>query len=241
MAVTSLMSLAEMRAFVRTHLDVDSEELSDDLVDRFIQDASNRIESYSKTWAFRQVEYTITTVDGVQPYTVFADTGNVAGISLPLTDVVEIRGQDWSLKPADHRRMRRVYTQATTATAETPYYWSRWGTEIYLWPEPSAATALDLLGYRKIRDWVGLNESPDFPYEFDELIAWWALNRGYAFLDDPEMASFYREEFYTELKERARPHINSEEASFVVAGGDKWGTAPWRMERTLGPLIYPFE
>lgn len=219
------MSLAEIRSFIREHLDSDDEELPNSLIDRFIYNGSNKLEQNSRTWDFRAVEYSFSATTDQRDY----DLDSYSGLTspAPLADVVAIQGESYELKPADHRKMRVLYTP--NASTGSPRYFSKWGRTLYLWPTPSSALDYTVIGYRQPLDWIADNTSPDFPDDLHELIAWWALNRAYVFLDDPELADFYRSEFDRELKIRGRQYLTGLDAQpFSVNGGlQSGGSVPW--------------
>lgn len=237
------MDLAEIRDFVRNHLDVDSEELPSAILDRFIIDASDRIERASVAlgghWTFRQVTYPFNVVNGTQSYDMDVYTG-LAGTGegqTPLAFLEEVRGSNWSLLPEDHRAMRARYT-LTNPSSGTPRWFTTWGRKLFLWPSPTESETYDASGYRKGIDWVSANAAPDFPAEFHELIAVWALNRSYLHQDDLELAAFFREEFALTLKERALPYImgNSVQPFTINAMASS-------RQLTTNPsgLVYPFQ
>jgi hypothetical protein len=211
------MDLADMRAFIREHMDSDEEELPNSLLDRFIANGSSKVDAYSRTWDFRAVEYVFTTVADQREY----DLDTTTGLTSPavLLDVLAIQGDSFELKPADHRKMRVLFPPNSDSSGN-PTWFSRWGRSLHLWPKPSEAVDFTVTGYRKAIDWIEANSSPDFPDDLHEIIAWWALNRTYVFLDDPELADFYREEFDRELKIRSRQYITGNDAQpFQVNGG----------------------
>lgn len=233
------MTLQDMRDFVRDALDTDSTDLGDDLLDRYILDGSNRVESYSDHWSFRAVDYTFTTIAGTQAYDIRSD-GRVVGITLPLLDVVDVRSPNWSLKPRDHQKMRKTLRSSTPSTAN-PTAFTEWADSLYLWPIPDSAIDISITGYRQGLDWVSDNPtSPDFPAEFHEIIAWWALNRGHAREGDPQMADFYRSEFADALKSRSDAWVAGVNAQPLVMG-ESVGASDLYTRNGLGPLIYPFE
>jgi hypothetical protein len=143
--------------------------------------------------------------------------------------VVAVQGPSYELRPADHRKMRLNYPTNSDSSG-TPVWFTKWGRSLYLWPKPSEVIAYTVVGYRQGVDWIETNAEPDFPDDLHELIAWWALNRTYVFLDDPELADFYREEFDRELRIRSRPYLTGLDAQpFVVNGGTGLGgNVPWR-------------
>ena len=216
------MTLQEIRDFVRSHLDVDIEELPNALLDRFIQDGASRIErsavALGGRWSFREVEYTLTVAANTQDYDLDAHADLITPAALAYID--EVRGSNWTLAPRDHRTIRAQYRASTTSTSANPRYWSLWGRHVYLWPKPSAATEVFVLGIRKQTDWIATNGLPDFPSEFHDIIASWALNRGYAQQDDFETAAFFREEFKETLRDRARPYILGNDAPGFQINGE---------------------
>jgi hypothetical protein len=220
------MSLADMRAFVLEHLESDEEELPNSLLDRFIANAASKIEAYSRTWDFRAVEYTFESVVDQREYDLDTFTG--LADPTPLQDVVAVQGPSYELRPADHRKMRLTFPSNSDSSGD-PIWFTKWGRTLYLWPKPSSASTYLVVGYRQGIDWIETNAAPDFPSDFHELIAWWALNRAYVFLDDPELADFYREEFDRELRIRSRPYLTGLDAQpFQINGGTAGASrVPW--------------
>ena len=233
------MTAGAIRSFVRTHLDVDVDELPNELLDVFMRDAVIRIISYfdeSPVWL--QSEYYFWTVEGQQAY----DLDATAGMTLPtpLQAIDDVRGPDYSLTPRPHRQVRSEYRD--DAPTGRPQQYSVWGRSLYLWPAPSEVDYFWVTGIRQ-PDWDWLtsaDQTPDLPEEFHPLIAQWALSRAYAQQDDPQMADFYRGEFSTELKNLAKRWRANLTAQPLVLNGGRI-TEPYRTQRTLGPLIYDWE
>lgn len=233
------MSLQDMRDFVRTALDTDTTDLPDTLLDRYIIDGSNRVEQFSDEWIFRAVDYTFATVANQQAYDI-RSSARVSGITQPVANVLDVRGPNWSLMPKDHQRQRREW-RATSTNKSTPSEFTVWANSLYLWPTPGTIANLSITGYRSPIDWVSTTPTaPDYPAEFHELIAWWALNRAHAHEADAQMADFYRTEFAPALAMRARPWMVGLDAQPLVIGG-KNTTEQWRARNGMGPLIYTWE
>ena len=233
------MTAGAIRSFVRTHLDVDVDELPNELLDVFMRDAVIRIISYfdeSPVWL--QSEYNFTTVVGQQSY----DLDSTAGMIVPtaLQTIDDVRGPFYSLTPRPHRQVRSEYRE--DAPTGRPQQYSVWGRSLYLWPTPSQAESYWVTGIRQPNwDWLtSANQTPDLPEEFHPLIAQWALSRSYAQQDDPQMADFYRGEFSTELKNLSKRWRANLTAQPLVLNGGRI-TEPYRTQRTLGPLIYDWE
>lgn len=234
------MTASAIRSFVRTHLDVDSDELPNELLDLFMRDGAIRIISFfdeSPVWL--QSEYYFYTVADQQAY----DLDSTAGMTspTPLQSVDDVRGANFSLTPRDHRQIRSEYRD--DAPSGRPQAFSQWGRTLYLWPAP--ATTNDYFWVTGIRqpdwDWVtSSDQTPDMPEEFHPLIAQWALSRSYAQQDDPEMANFYRSEFSTELKNLAKRWRGTVTAQPLIMNGGR-RTEPYRTQKALGPLTYGWE
>lgn len=240
MATTIAMDLTEMRTFVRNHLDVDSTELPDSLLDRFIIDGADRIERASVAlggrWSFREVTYGFTVAGGTASYDLDTYAGLNGGALAPLAFLDEVRGPTWSLLPEDHRAMRARNSRTSPATG-TPRWFTVWGRKLYLWPTPAASGDYEASGTRKGKDWVATNAAPDFPDEFHELIAGWALTRAYIQQDDIELATIYREEWAQTVKERAVPYIVGNQAQPFALNGAAGNT---RVTSNPSNLVYPF-
>ena len=233
------MTATTIRSFVRTSLDVDAEDIPDSLLDVWMQDAVTRIISHfgeSPVWL--QVEYTFTTVPSVQSYNL--DTTEGLKVPQPLQTVDEVRSPLFSLTPRQHRQVRESYR--TDSPSGRPQEFSLWNRDLFLWPKPVAAEAIQVLGIRK-PDWNWITTgsgAPDMPEEFHTLIAHWSLARAYAQQDDPEMANFFRGEFASTLVSTATRFINNVTALPMVMNGGR-RHEPYRTARTLGPLIYDWE
>lgn len=234
------MNLTDIRAFVRDHLDVDDEELPNSLLDRFIIDGADRIERASVAlggrWSFRQVTYAFNSASTQQAYSLDTTSGLGGAGIIPLALVEDVRGPTYSLTPSDHRAQRARYSTSAASTG-TPRWFSTWGRSLYLWPTPSGAEAFQVSGYRQGNDWVSTNAAPDFPDEFHELIATWALTRSYIQQDDPEMAAFLRDEFAHTLKERAAPYIYGDDQQPFALNRS---SSTQQITTNPSGLVYPF-
>ena len=233
------MDATAIRQFVWSHLDVDSGELPADLLNVFMRDAVIRIISFfdeSPTWL--QVEYSFPTVVNQQSYDLDSTIGLIN--PKPLQAIDEVRGPLYSLTPRPHRQIRSEYR--TDAPASRPQNYSIWGRKLYLWPKPAAVETYSILGVRQPNwDWITSGTAtPDAPEEFHPLIAQWTLGRAYAQQDDPEMSNFYRSEFTSELQNLSSRWTNNLTAQPLIMNGGRI-SEPYRTQRTLGPLTYPWE
>jgi hypothetical protein len=239
------MTALEIKTYVRDHLDVDSLDIPDSLLNVWMRDAVIRIISFfdeSPVWL--QVERTFTTVPNQQSYDLEATVGLgdivAPGILLPLQAIDEVRGPNFSLSPRSHRQVRESYR--ADAPSGRPQEFSQWGTQLYLWPKPADAEVYSVLGIRR-PDWDWITSTagvPDLPEEFHPLVAQWALSRGYAQQDDPDMANLYRGEFGAELSNIASRWMGDVTALPMVMNGGRRNEL-YRTQRILGPLTYGWE
>lgn len=234
------MTLTDMETYVWDVVDTDSSDLPQTLVDQFIIDGANRVEQFSDSWKFREVDYSFSTVASTQSYTISGTGTLVAGVTYPIARVVDVRGPTFSMKPVSHRADRSAYMATTTVSSQYPSEFSLWADKIYLWPTPSAVISVSITGYRDPIDWVGTAATPDYPDDFHLLIAQWAVSRAHAREGDAGLSAYYRDEFYTSLKNMAPSWQSGVDAQpFVLnAQGD---SDSWRTSKVLAPLIYTWE
>lgn len=186
------MDLQAIRNFVRTHMDLDVEDLPDDLLDTFAREATHKVERAEKRWPFYAVNYTFTTEAGVGSYDLSVITpGDLRQISAVLIDqrVLTYVGPD----EADRR-------QSLQATGQ-PTSWSQWGNTIDLHPSPSDVYTLSVRGYRAPIDWVsqGAGAEPDMDSDLHMTVATWVLARAYAQQEDTELSTYFAQSFDREL------------------------------------------
>jgi len=192
------LTLDAIRTFVRLHLDLDTEDLPDSLVDVFIREGSKRIEKASSRWPFYEKVWTVSTMAGQRSYP-FTDIGtDVDQIAAILRDDETLHwvGNDLYsiLNPID----------ATSQSKPVQYAW--WNDTLYLTPTPDSAYTLTVFGYRDPIDWIanGAGAQPDLPDELHNTVAIWALSKAYIQQEDPEMGSVYERQFADELTEFKR-------------------------------------
>lgn len=235
------LDLQALRNFVLVSLDTDVDEIPNTLLDIYISEGFDRIVQASTTWSFYAVENTLTTSAGVQSYNFGTDdaTRNAA-FPYALLSITDVRGENNSLRPVAHQPTRAAFRQ-TSPQSSRPFAFSEFGESIYLWPIPDAAYPISVAGYRLPVDWVaaGAGSEPDCPAEFHEVIAYWALARGFAMQSDPEMATYYSNLFDARVRTLKQRYATPRTAGpFVLNGGIR--VDPYT-RNGLGPLIYPFE
>ena len=187
------MNLQDIRDYVRSHMDLELEDLPDVMLDVFIREGSRKIEYSEQRWPFYERTATVATSPS---------TGTVSLASLGLRKVASV--------VFDQEPLRWIsveeYDDLWGYYEGRPTKYAEWEGSILLGPVPDQAYDLLIRGYRPQDDWVaaGTGAEPDVPEELHNTVALWALHRAYAQQEDPEMASFYRAVFDQELNEFGR-------------------------------------
>lgn len=195
------LSLQEMRDFIRTHLDLEVEDLPDILIDRWLREGSKRIERAEVRWPYFEkiISYTFTS----NPFGYYPLTG----ISSDLDQVAAIRfasGSFPSLQFIGHDAMDEL--NMFSPKTGRPRYFTNWAGSLLLYPSVDTSYATFIRGYRSAVNWIanGAGAVPDLPDELHNTVMTWGLSKAYAQQEDPEMASFFERQFSDEVKEMAR-------------------------------------
>jgi hypothetical protein len=183
------MNLQQLRDFTRAQLDVDDEELPNALLDSYIQEGFTRTISMEHRWPFYETAWVVTKPLGAQyidiptsadPQMIMAVKDSVTGAPL-----VQIGNE-----------LADIKFVGPSATAEFPWYYSLFGTQIVFHPHFLAdAPARDYLirGYRKPADWIasGAGSEPDCDSRLHQLLAHYAIALFYAQEEDEVLEDTY--------------------------------------------------
>lgn len=209
------MDLQAIRTYVRTHMDLDSEDLPDSLLDLFAREASKKVERAEKRWPFYAVTYALTTT---------ADTADYALSSIStgdLREVVAITSTTLPLQWLGPDQASDAYLRYT-GTGE-PVKWSQWGSTVTLYPTPDASYTLTARGYRTPTDWVaaGAGGEPDMDDDLHMTVATWVLSRAYAQQEDTELAAYFAQVFDAELEAFRRRIVDSPPPQPLILGRNR--------------------
>lgn len=193
------LTLQQIRDYVRTHIDIEVEDIPDTLMDVFIREGSKRIERAEDRWPFFEKVFPLTTVAAQRDYLFVTD------IAADLQSIHSIRGEQWELKNLGVDQGDRRWPRNIQQTAE-PSHYAVWNKTLRLYPDPNDAYDLLIRGYRTPTDWVtaGAGSTPDLPDELHNTVALWALSRAYNQQEDPELGAVYERMFSDELNEYRR-------------------------------------
>ncbi len=220
------LSTEQLRAYVRSALDTDEEELPNALVDVWRELADAYVGRFSPRWEFYFTEQELTTISGTWAY----DLTTALGASF--TEVVGVHSDSWALRPLPHGAALRSFDTSSDASTGTPRFWTRSGNSLYIWPRPDG-TAVKVRGYRTP---VLGQDPPDFPDEFHALVGEQMLVYAYEFQDDDIMSVQKQgrvDRNLTLLKPRFEAQPQGE--GHILGGGEP---TPWRPSDRL---LFDFE
>lgn len=181
-----MTTLATVRSYVRTHLDLDASELPDELVDEFIRDATHYVETF-RLWPFLASTWSGATVAGQFEYP-YSGLTNSSGYELGSVHAVLMQATGNQLRFRGHGLSSFGRSQSE------PQGWGYWGDSLVFTPLPDAAYQFTVFGYRRPVDWVGNSSDVNsfgLPSDFASPLKTWALGRAYAHQEEGGTAVAY--------------------------------------------------
>jgi hypothetical protein len=211
------MNLAEIRSKVREIVDMDTDDVSDALLNMYIKDGYDRMISLERRWPFLEKSYTLSTVNGQKGYTISAiGSGDVREI----TSVVEGSIGGIRLTLVDHADAEAFWL-GTQDTVGRPMHFSVWEQKLYIWPTPDAAYTLALRGFRKPTDWTANDATQvDADDRLHQSLVYYAVAQLYQLQEDVQLARFYRDSFDEAVRLAASDILRvSSHRPLVYSGG----------------------
>lgn len=141
------MNIADMRTYIRGLLDIDSSDISDDILNRFIGEGYDQVVYSEKRWPFYEVEDTFPTVSGTSDYDLKSSSTVLVTNTGGLRDVAAIRTNDHIVTYIGRDDGDLVYPLNSDGSGD-PYYWSDWAEKVRLYPTPSSAQTIYVRGYK---------------------------------------------------------------------------------------------
>ncbi len=121
-----------MRSYVRSVVDIDTADISDDTLNRFLGEGYDVIVYSEKRWPFFEVATTFNTVATQKDYTLAA-VG--ALVTLGLREIAALR-TDAHVISFVGRDAGDVVYPLNLAGSGSPWWWSYWGETVRLYPTP---------------------------------------------------------------------------------------------------------
>jgi hypothetical protein len=194
-----------MRSYVRSVVDIDTSDISDDVMNRFLGEAYDVIVYSEKRWPFFEVATTFDTVQDQKDYTV-AVVG--AAVTNGLREIAALRTDNHVLEYIGRDDGDVIYPLDSNTTGD-PWYWSFWADSVRLYPTPSSVDTIYVRGYKDPAAFgAGVSdgtEPSDLPTPFHMVLATYGIARAYEQQEDPTMSAQYFSIFNQELENlRAR-------------------------------------
>ncbi len=203
------MTIKDMRDQIRSIIDIDSFDVSNDVLNRIIGQGFDYIVFSEKRWPFYEVATTFTTTDGTKDYSL-ATIG--AGVSQGLREIMSLRTDDHILAYIGRDDADSEYP-INAESSGTPWEWSYWNDTVRLYPKPDSSTLTVYTRASRNPDSFGAASSdaavPDIPDPFHPIMVTYGLWKTYLQQEDPMMAQQYMTQFHMELDNVARRYADS--------------------------------
>jgi hypothetical protein len=193
------MDISTMRSYVRSVVDIDTADITDDTLNRFLGEGYDVIVYSEKRWPFFEVSTTFNTVASQKDYTLAVVGAAVTG---GLRELAALRTDDHVATYVGRDEGDVVYPLNVTGQG-SPWWWSYWGETVRLYPTPTGVETIYARGYKNPTTFgAGVSdatEPSDLPDPFHIVIATYGLARAYEQQEDPTMAAQYFQIFNQEL------------------------------------------
>ena len=188
-----------MRSYVRSVVDIDSSDISDDVMNRFLGEAYDVIVYSEKRWPFFEVATTFNTVASQKDYTTAAVGALVTN---GLREIASLRTGNQVLEYIGRDDGDIIYPLDSNTSGD-PWYWSFWADSIRLYPTPGSILTINVRGYKDPAAFgAGVSdatEPSDLPTPFHMVLATYGIARAYEQQEDPTMSAQYFSIFNQEL------------------------------------------
>ena len=184
-------TLDDLRELVRSQTQTSSSELTDAIIDPWLQEAYDRTIAVENDWPFFEYAWTLTLTAGAS--TIAMPT------SPSVSQIVSLYDTDEDVKPdlVPYEWAEQFYSTNYTVSVGYPIHYSIWNDTITFWPTPNfpADHEFRMHGYRLPNDWVedGASGVPDCDYRFHIYLAHYATALAYEQQEDEAMSRLYME------------------------------------------------
>jgi hypothetical protein len=244
----ALLTVQNIRDYVRTFVDLDDTDVPDALVDSWTQEAYDDLVGLDPRWPWFEIggqdsgnRYGITLVAGQQNYALPAttDQNNGAVATVNPKRLLAVQGQHWELRYVGQTALESVYVPQFLSFTNEPRYWSEWGnTGVTIWPLPNGAYNLNIRGYRDPVDFVSLGAGGilDGPPEFGTAIQQYVLSNTWSQQSDLQQSAYWMQNYMAARDRIHRNRVRSSLAEGVVLNGAS------RAASNVPPtLLFPFQ
>lgn len=185
------MSADDIRATVRSITDLDSDDLSDSVLDLYIRDGYYRILDVEKRWPWLEVSFNLTTRTNVREYSLSDLTDEPLS---QISSIVDNTGVGCRLDMVGFDEAEQTYSGSYDISGE-PLFYAFWGGSVHIYPKPNNSRTLVCRGYREPYDWVTEDGEVDASPNLHFALVYYAVSRVYQQLEDAQMAAVYKQSF----------------------------------------------
>jgi len=194
------VDISTMRSYIRSVVDIDSSDIADDTLNRFLGEGYDKIVYSEKRWPFYEAESTFSTVVDQKDYTLAAVGTSVTN---GLRELAAMKTDNHVLTFVGRDEGDIVYPLQSNTTGAA-WWWSWWAETVRLYPTPGSVYTVYFRGYQNPTAFgagVGDSVEPsDLPDPFHILVATYGIARAYEQQEDPAMAAQYFGMFASELE-----------------------------------------
>lgn len=218
----------QLRALVRTQVDMDATELPDTLLDTWLDDGYDRTLAFEDRWPFLEAAWTFTTVANQEGYV--KATLNAAHASLAQIDkissVMDLTTYETnSLTYMPYATAEIVFGTGNNASA-VPAFWSEWADSVWLWDSPVAGRTIRVRGFRK-GVWAAPNATVvDADERLHLPIYLFGVAMVYAQQEDDVLSSLYMRQWQDAVQQAHARIMTKPSRSPLVMSGGTYSTVP---------------
>lgn len=172
------MNLDQLRTAVRDQLDLDESDLTNPMLDLYVNEAVSQTAALEARWPFLGESWSVDSVAGVSSIDLPEDFGSFAAV---------IDSQGETLAYVGHEFAEANFTGETGS----PTLFSVWGSKMYLWPQPTEVETFTIRGWRLPATLVAAGDIPDLDERLHAPLVHYACSRAYAQQEDEVLAQFY--------------------------------------------------
>lgn len=221
-----------MRNYVRSHLEVDDEELPDTLLNPYLQDGFDATLALSNRWPRQEEIWNLSKVADATSVTLAADCNP--------NQIMSVVGQDgYRLAYLNHENAEDLFSPTQMIGTGAPIYWSFWDGLLYMWPSPEPTVSYDLMvrGYRQ-PVWSDVAGTiPDLDSRLHQAICYYAMSLSYAAQEDEILEGVYLARWQRDCNARMKAILEpAHHRPLVLHGGTPiGGISPYVVNLPAGP------
>lgn len=226
-----MMDVQGLRDYVRTQMDVDTQDLPDSLLNVYLQEAFDRTMAFSNRWPRNETTWSISILPGSDHATIPAD------LNLPTIMGVVAADQGYAMVQIEHHIAEQNFAPLNDAIG-VPVYFSVWGDQMYVWPRPNSdiAFTMRMRGFRQPVWANAASAIPDLDPRLHVTLAYFALGLAYAKEEDEVMEGIYVGRWNRDLLQQLKSILEpSHQRPLVMHGGSPIGGVP---SFTIVPPVY---